>query len=171
MGSLATCVALAFLGKAVCFPEPEGWVEVDTCGPFPLSSALRWREGSPCHTWYCGILGSVYVCPWFWICLLNSLMIFLTPLLKTCIYGVSEDAHLQSVPDPFWHLHIPWCRTNWPRVCPSQLCGVGFLTKDTKLTETHTKMEWLEKNKNILQVLNQLSTFSVVARWEWLQCL
>lgn len=47
-GALATCVALAFLGKAVSFPEPDGWDGGGHLWPLFLRvSVLRGKEGSP----------------------------------------------------------------------------------------------------------------------------
>lgn len=170
------CVALAFLGKAVSFPDLRdgmGWDGGGHLCPLPLRasvSAWRGREGSP---W----LNPVWLFRLWYLCvplvldlLAQQSLAFFLLLLKTCVCRASENTHLQSVPDSFWHLQIPWCRTNRPWVCPSQLCYVGFLTKDTKFTEKHTNKDGMIKFYKS-EVFNQLSTFSVAARWEWLQCL
>lgn len=167
-------------GKGCLLPRPEGWDGMGWDGgghlcPLPLRasvSAWRGREGSP---W----LNPVWLFLLWYLCiplvldlLAQQSLAFFLLLLKTCVCRASENTHLQSVPDPFWHLQIPWCRTNRPWVCPSQLCYVGFLTKDTKFTEKHTNKDGMIKKKFYKsEVFNQLSTFSVAARWEWLQCL
>lgn len=120
-------------------------IEGDTCGPFPSGPLfLPWGGGKEApELILCDSLGSgICVCPWFWICLLNSLLLFFLPFWK---YVFVEH---QKIPVcSLYQILSGTCRSrgveqtdpDW--VCPSQLRDAGFLTKDTKLTETHTKME------------------------------
>lgn len=68
-------------GKGCLLPRPEGWdgMEVGICAPFPSGPLFLPGGGgkeAP-DLILCDSFGSgICVYPWFWICLLNSLLLF-----------------------------------------------------------------------------------------------